>query len=192
MEKVKTKAAGPALWGGILDGTLYNGKAFFAQVKKKLAKTVIGSMCMVAIDIEHFRLFNKRRGRAIGDELLNAMKAALAPMGEAAGYMGGDNFALLMPRGRQYVEAVRERMLVVLGLYGASLGFTPLFGVYEIGEEEEDPALMYDRATLALSYMRQEGEGGMVIYKPSMEAELEAKVALLEKLRRGASVDKAS
>lgn len=154
------------------------GKAFFAQARKTIAAARIGSLTLVAVDIKHFWLFNKLRGRAMGDELLTALKGELSPLSEVTGYMGADDFALLLPRGEERLRAVREAVQRVLGRYGAPLGLVPVFGVYELGEEEGDPALMYDRARLALSQVCPGGRGGVSTYEPGMEARLGEELAL--------------
>lgn len=56
---------------------------------------------MVAIDIEHFKLFNEWYGIAAGDLFLRAIAKELKTISQQlrgiAGYLLGDDFALLIP-----------------------------------------------------------------------------------------------
>lgn len=48
----------------------YYNRTFMSNVRSKMEMGLSGAYSMVAIDIEHFRLFNKLYGRETGDELI--------------------------------------------------------------------------------------------------------------------------
>ena len=49
---------------------LYFGQNYFAEVESYLKTTEDDGYCMMAIDVEHFYLFNQLNGREEGDHLL--------------------------------------------------------------------------------------------------------------------------
>ena len=49
---------------------LYNEEAFYEEVESFLQNADEKTYCMMAIDVEHFRLYNQLHGRDEGDNLL--------------------------------------------------------------------------------------------------------------------------
>ena len=47
----------------------YYNHSFMERLRKRLPEILPNTYCIVAIDIEHFRLFNKLYGRSSGDEV---------------------------------------------------------------------------------------------------------------------------
>ena len=78
---------------------LYFSHAFFEKADEYLHQVEPDTHCMVAVDLEHFRLFNKIYGRGQGDLLLqklgDILKEYRRQNGGVIGYIGGDNFAML-------------------------------------------------------------------------------------------------
>ena len=48
----------------------YYNHSFMDGLRKKLPELLPNTYCIAAIDIEHFRLFNKLYGRSSGDEVI--------------------------------------------------------------------------------------------------------------------------
>ena len=67
----------------------------------RVNETTAGKYCLVAVDIEHFKLFNEWYCQVAGDKLLREIGAHLNKMrqefGGIAGYMGGDDFVIVLP-----------------------------------------------------------------------------------------------
>ena len=78
---------------------LYNEEAFFEEVERFLQDADEKNYCMMAIDVEHFRLYNQLHGKEEGDNLLrfiaDMLRAYRVAQGGVIGYLGGDNFALV-------------------------------------------------------------------------------------------------
>lgn len=55
---------------GVQLSDFYYNRTFMSNVRSKMEMGLSGAYSMVAIDIEHFRLFNKLYGREAGDELI--------------------------------------------------------------------------------------------------------------------------
>ena len=55
---------------GVQLSDFFYNRTFMSNVRSKMEMGLSGAYSMVAIDIEHFRLFNKLYGRETGDELI--------------------------------------------------------------------------------------------------------------------------
>lgn len=87
---------------------LFARNPFFTQTETflRVNETAAGKYCLVAIDIEHFKLFNEWYGQVAGDKLLREIGAHLNKMrqefGGIAGYMGGDDFVIVLPNDEKF------------------------------------------------------------------------------------------
>lgn len=168
---------------------LYFTKAFFKKVEEYL-KCVGGVQhCMIAIDIEHFRLFNKIHGREQGDKLLVEIADTINEFrrknGGIVGYLGGDNFGVLVSYEDELIGQLSEKVTVVVKKWSSTMGFLPAFGIYPIEDVSLPAATMYDRATLALSqvignYLKRSCE-----YTSDMEEKVEEEIKLLSEIQEG-------
>ena len=92
------------------DTGLYNREAFHEQVS--LARGRYGAVAFC--DIDQFKSINDRFGHAAGNEAIARFARILADSSPIAGRMGGDEFALYMPRAtleeaKAKIEEARER-----------------------------------------------------------------------------------
>ena len=82
---------------------LYNATTFYERAEEQVAASPDTAYEAVYVDIEHFKIFNEWHGWDKGDDLLRALGEQLGGLakqhGGVAGYLGGDDFALLLPRG---------------------------------------------------------------------------------------------
>ena len=112
---------------------LYYNRAFFKKADKYLKGVEPRTYSFVAIDIEHFRLFNKLYGREAGDELLvyiaECLKKIQREHGGIAGYLGGDNFCLLMPDEFGLVRELKYDIIKGVNQWSNTVGFLPAIGV---------------------------------------------------------------
>ena len=171
---------------------LYYNRSFFQRVDEKLGKLENGTYCLTAIDIEHFRLFNKLYGREEGDKLLMYIAECVKKVQDEhdgiAGYMGGDNFALLMPNDHMLLKQLHEE--IIKGIKGINtMGFLPGFGVYEIADTTMKAVVMYDRATIALSHITGNYTKRICVYNDSMVETMEEELSLLTEIQTGLEYD---
>ena len=109
---------------------------FFTQTETflRINEAAAGKYCLVAIDIEHFKLFNEWYGQVAGDKLLREIGAHLNKMrqefGGIAGYMGGDDFVIVLPNDEKVLENLKCRITGFVRAYGGHTGFLPAFGFY--------------------------------------------------------------
>lgn len=166
---------------------LYYNHAFFKKADNYLKGVKPRMYCFVAIDIEHFRLFNKLYGREAGDELLiyiaECLKRIQKEHGGIAGYLGGDNFCLLMPDEFGLVRELKYDIIRGVNQWSNTVGFLPAIGVYSIEDVTVPAMVMYDRATIALAHVAGNYAKRIRRYDAGMEEKLEEEISLLTDIR---------
>ena len=174
---------------------LYYNNYFFQKVDEKLNKLnklADSAYCLTAIDIEHFRLFNKLYGREEGDKLLmyiaECVKKIQNEYDGIAGYLGGDNFALLMPNDSALLQQLYEEILKGVRRMN-TVGFLPGFGIYEIVDTTMAAIVMYDKATLAFSHIIGNYTKRTCVYDDSMVESMEKELSLLTEIQVGLEYD---
>ena len=107
-------------------GLLYKTN-FFNQVDTQLKNPNLGPLWMVAIDIDHFKLFNSYYKWESGDDYIKRIGQTLLQSvqrhGGVAGYLGGDDFAILCPARMDIVQGLSDN----LNRYLAEKSFEPSF-----------------------------------------------------------------
>ena len=169
-----------------LTGLFYD-KIFLQRVDEILKNIVPNTYCMVAIDIEHFRLFNKLYGREAGDELLIHVADCIVKIRDtynsAAGYFGGDNFGVLMPYEEELIKAFFDSIFEGVKKWNNAVGFMPALGVYIIDDVNVPAIMMYDRATMALNHVVGNYTKRICKYNSDMEEKLEEELKILSEVQ---------
>lgn len=99
---------------------IYNRRAFYEQANPLWSNSTRNqhSVCILLLDIDHFKKINDNHGHACGDRVLAhmalAMKKELRPLDLLARW-GGEEFIVLLPQtnhseGMQVAERVRQRI----------------------------------------------------------------------------------
>jgi len=137
---------------------LLKNYSYYIKVKRTLKENKDKKYCMIAVDIEHFKMFNKWYGKEAGDNFLASiaqkLKEAEVKYNAVAGYFGEDNFAVLLPNKEDYLKNFQEEILSYSKKNNNGLGFLPAFGIYEIKDNDMDVLDMYDRAVIAVSHVK--------------------------------------
>lgn len=166
---------------------LYYNRAFFEKADQCLEKIQPNSYCMIAIDIEHFRLFNKLYGRAEGDNLLryiaDCVKNLAKEQNGFAGYLGGDNFGILLPQHEELLHQLQADISKGVKRLSNTVGFMPAFGVYDIEDPTVPAVMMYDRAMIALTHVMGNYMKRICRYDDSMVEKLEEEIRLLSEIQ---------
>ncbi len=164
----------------LLTGLSYP-QGFMEDARWFIQGTKPNAYCMIAIDILHFRLFNKFHGRDMGDRYLRYIADALQTVrkehGGVAGYFEGDNFCLIMPFRTELIQKLWDKIMAGSTNQGSALGVLPVFGVSPIDDPELPPEIFHDRATLARS--RAAARDPISYYSAGMESYLEEEMHLL-------------
>ena len=121
-------------------------------------------VCLVMMDIDHFKRVNDEHGHPVGDEVLLAVAERLVKClgrkGKAYRY-GGEEFALVLPN-YSPEEAVGLAERVRLDIEGAvlstkSLSITASFGVACVPEHASEAAALLEKSDAALYRAKEQG-----------------------------------
>ena len=152
---------------------LNNKKTFYNTAADFLKENPEGSWVMVAIDIDHFRLFNQLYGRESGDRYLKYVAACLRNVskkfGGVSGYAGADSFYYLCPDDQKLFDQMMNKTRTELRNRNLEIGFAPKFGAYRIDDLEKTVMDMCDCANAALAHLSRNYSHLMAWYAPSME-----------------------
>jgi len=172
---------------------LYSEKAFFEEVENFLKTADDKTYCMMAIDVEHFRLYNTLHGKEEGDNLLrfiaDMLRAYRQTQGGVIGYLGGDNFALVTEYYKETLDQLREGIREEIRRKNNTTGYPPAYGIYSIVDRTEPASEMYHRATLALSYVIGNYTNRVKEYYPDMDSKVEQEIRLLSEIQAGMDND---
>lgn len=167
---------------------LYWHSGFFREAQQLLEHTGAESYCLLAVDIEHFKLYNEWYGREAGDEFLIHIASYLKQMEHemacVAGYMGGDDFAILLPNRPGCLDELQEQINEGARKYGQNAGFLPAFGLYSIEDKTVPISTMYDRAMIALGEVKGNYAQRLKQYDNRMIGQLEEDHILLSEVQR--------
>ena len=172
---------------------LYSESAFFEEVERFLQIEDEKTYCMMAIDVEHFRLYNQLHGMEEGDNLLrfiaDMLRTYRMTQGGVIGYLGGDNFALVTEYNKETLDQLRERIRDEIRHKNNTTGYPPAYGIYTIVDRSESASVMYHRATLALSYVIGNYTSRVKEYYPDMDGKVEEEIRLLSEIQYGMDND---
>lgn len=167
---------------------VHNRKSFLDYVEAVAADNE-KKYCILAVDIEYFKFFNKWFGMSAGDEYLQELADYLTSMelqyGGYAGYFGGDNFALCMPYDMDVINGISENLSSIALKKADSVAFLPAIGVYVI-EGNDIPAItMYDNAIEATFYVYGNYEKRVMVYDAGMTCRVEEELQIISKVKEG-------
>ncbi|WP_232476113.1 GGDEF domain-containing protein [Flavisphingomonas formosensis] len=96
---------------------------------------------VVAIDIDHFKLINDRRGHAAGDDALVTLARLAVGLAERFGgeiaRVGGDEFIAMLPHASgEQARAFADQLQIVLHAQASRLGWTISIGIATIAAGE--------------------------------------------------------
>ena len=159
-------------------------KEFFSRATDRLANPDCDGLCLIAIDIDQFKLFNDWYGREAGDYVLAQFGAYFtereSDSGWIAGYFGQDDFCVLMPYSEEGLRRLYADLNALIIAYGTSAsGFAPVFGVSMAGQSAAILDLL-DCALLASEAAKSDFRNRIKLFEPSMYKATEAEYRLLE------------
>ncbi|MCQ2553224.1 MAG: GGDEF domain-containing phosphodiesterase [Clostridia bacterium] len=112
-----------------------------------------GPWCCIAIDIQHFKIFNAWFGLSRGEYLLGLVGSYLKNIetteDAVAVYFGRDHFALFTRFDKARIQEMYDEIRSIVGSYGNMAGFLPAFGVCVLEDDTKPDLSTYDRAKIA-------------------------------------------
>lgn len=157
---------------------LYNRRYFDGTLERELAraKRDASPLCLMMIDLDHFKKVNDTYGHQVGDEVLRMFGAMLrdsARAGDIPCRYGGEEFLLLMPNmppetARQRAEQLRAEFAERVAKVGAyRIQATLSIGIAAYPEHGETPDILTQAADLALYLAKSGGRNRVVVFKTS-------------------------
>lgn len=156
---------------------LYNAATFYDKAEQLVSDKPDAAFEAVYIDIAHFKIFNEWHGREAGDEILRAIASRLKDISERhdgiAGYLGGDDFVLVLPSGLISEKAVEEHLKNPPFDSEETIGFHPAFGVCAIDRSQASVVTACDHAMIATSSVKGTYTKRIAWYEAEMTEEME-------------------
>lgn len=152
------------------------------------------------LDLDNFKSINDTQGHDVGDLLLKQVARRLLACvreNDTVARIGGDEFVVLLEglhheqgRAAEQVETVAEKLRIAINrpfdLQGREFHTTPSIGIslffnHEIGVDE-----LLKRADVAMYQSKDAGRNVIRFFEPSMQSELDGRMALVADLRQAA------
>jgi diguanylate cyclase (GGDEF)-like protein len=165
---------------------------FLTRMEEQLAA---GSLAVLFVDLDRFKVINDSLGHAAGDRLLvevaDRIRACLRDQDTAA-RLGGDEFAVLLPGigGAQEAKPIADRILQALRepfqlqpAAGESY-ISSSIGVAFSGAAEHGAQELMVHADLAMYQAKKQGKDRVALFAPEMEEVFQATIAMETDLRR--------
>jgi diguanylate cyclase (GGDEF)-like protein len=173
-ERLRRQASQDSLTG------LPNRTHFVARAKELLAlQRLPGSLALLFIDLDRFKLVNETTGHAVGDSLLQAVAARLQAVASSdilLARLGGDEFTALIHGPLAKKQAVDLAARIVEGLGGPfELGGQEIFVTASIGiscneEGEQTVTELMRKADVALYRAKGEARGRFATFDAATDA----------------------
>lgn len=171
MSKLRSASTHDALTG------LANRRLLMGQLRGLLAtgRRRGEPLCLLMLDLDHFKRVNDTYGHAVGDQTLIALARSLerdVRLGDLIARFGGEEFVVVCPNADEHAgvliaERIRES---VASLGEESLGFdgvqTISIGLSVSGTEGTEPLDLLTRADEALYEAKSSGRDKVCVYRP--------------------------
>ena len=146
-------------------------KRQFTKGANKLLKNQLERWCVIAVDIENFKLFNEWYGHNRGDLLMTQigmrLRIVCEETGGVAGYFGQDDFCLMIPYFPERIDKLYSDIAALVSEHGSAMSFMPAFGV-AIAEEDVKLRDLLDRAFIAVRSAKESYHSRIRIYDKAM------------------------
>lgn len=155
---------------------LANRRAFMTRLGEELARVqryATSPTSVLMLDLDHFKQINDRHGHAAGDTVLRRFSAILNEQlrkVDAAGRLGGEEFAVLLPDTDAQAAAIFAERLrqTVAGTPtehdGSFISCTLSIGISCLTRTDEHPEDALARADRALYDAKQNGRNRVAVY----------------------------
>ena len=162
-------------------------EAIFHVRGKEILREHPEGWCLIAIDIENFKLFNEWYGRETGDKLLARIGKRLSvseeKYGALAAYMGQDDFCLLAPYHDERTRRLYHDIHAMVAEYGTSVGFMPAFGMC-MADGESGLEELYDHAVIAGRHAKENFHTRIRTFEVSMIQQTERDYHILSDFQK--------
>lgn len=165
---------------------LYNKEEFVENATYKLNYEK-NDYCIIAIDIEHFKLFTRWWGKKAAGIFLSEIAVRLKYYekiyGGIAAYIGGDDFAVMLPKDEKILRLLEKDLKKIASRKTRNVGFLPALGVYIVPQDAKDANGMYDMAVEAQKHVIGNFDNRICFYDEKMTEEVEKELDILNESR---------
>lgn len=167
---------------------LSSDREFFREADEYLKNLTADEYVLIAIDVEHFRMFNKIFGREEGNSFLNAIATCIEDISlnaekSLASYMRGDDFCIIMPDNSKLINRLKRSIDNTLSKYKDNMDIRVLFGIYPIKDTSLSSEVMYDRALSAIAPNAINYKECIYRYNPGVELKVEEELKLIAEVK---------
>ena len=153
-----------------------NPNAFSELSREEIAKNPHLSWTMITGNIMDFRLINTLFGSHRGNEVIVGTAAMLRQIAQSSnglcGRLGGDQFALLIPRSMYREESLRDAAQALSEEFSSGLyTFCIHFGVYDVEDASIPISVMCDRANTAMRTIHTDLQESVAYFDDAMMKE---------------------
>jgi diguanylate cyclase (GGDEF)-like protein len=167
---------------------MFNRRLLFMRLEQELARArrVAADLCLVYLDIDHFKKINDTYGHLAGDEILKRLARIMNTVlrkSDVMARMGGEEFLIMLPdtgeEGARYI-AERLRAIVEEALFdfeGQRIHVTVSFGVVHAGPDNTDgPDHLVRKADQALYFSKHNGRNRVSVFGTDCGPQVEVTV----------------
>ena len=167
---------------------LYNASTFYGKAELLLDHRPGICYEAVYLDIEHFKIYNEWHGREAGDRILRTLAEKLSFIARrfdgVAGYLGGDDFALIVPCGLVNEENIEHELKKPPFDSEDTIGFQPAFGVCVIDRPAVSVVTACDHAMIAMNSVKGTYAKRVAWFSASMTEEMQAEATILLEVKQ--------
>ena len=167
---------------------LYTRRGFVAHAEEYVTDRSGGDLCIIAMDVEHFRLFNKWYGRIEGDKLIKRISVFLLEMDRmfdtVSGYAGGDNFYIIMDNQPVVIDYLMNGISGILEKFDGVEGFRMAFGACKIDIEKSDIRDSMDSASTAVERILGNYQEQICWFSKEMLSDIERELQIAPEVER--------
>jgi diguanylate cyclase (GGDEF)-like protein/PAS domain S-box-containing protein len=149
-------------------------------------------LCVMFLDLDHFKNINDTLGHGVGDALLvevaQRMQAAVREQDTVA-RLGGDEFVLLLPdTGAEGAARVAQNLQKTISepvtVESHELTVTPSIGIAIYPNDGEDAETLFRHADVAMYLAKKAGRNGFQFYTAALQVDAARALLLENELRR--------
>ncbi len=173
LEEANSRLASLATTDGLTG--LTNHRTFKEQLANHFQEAVLGtSLCLLLMDIDHFKSFNDTFGHQAGDAVLKvvaeALRTTVGDVGAVARY-GGEEFAVILPElGVEAARIVAEEIRLAIEQTPCEYRqITISVGLSSYTPDTSVPDDLVQRADIALYASKRQGRNQVTLFEPGIE-----------------------
>ena len=151
---------------------LYTKEYLYQCIRKKLHDDPEGNYLIIYMDVSNFKIINDIYGNQFGDYVLKSIAdfiIKIMPEDSVFGRMGGDKFGICIAENEfDHVRTERDLANFVVSDGVNKHDVLVHMGIYEVAEPNLDPSIMFDRAHMALSVIKNDYQRHIAYYDDEM------------------------